>query len=919
MERGKDFFLKYALIMMLLMGGTMHFFSPCVWAKVYTIHVASFQVAQQAQEDVGRLKALGYDAFMQEVQIPGRGKWFRVYAGRYDTHQKASVAGARMKNKKEIKTVFIYKVSDIHSTAAAKTDKSAAATASVREKIQVVGNTHTKRYHLPGMPYYDKVKKNHRVVFQSEKEAVDHGYYKAGTGMDVKEKEQMTVSGDAARKVELNPPGAGVKRSENRLAGRDQASRKEEFQSLIIGKAKITKLPAQMDDVVQEKGASVPAPNEPEVPEPPSESDLYNRALEQQKAGQYAQALITFKAFIDRQDTSKEWGQRALRRMADCHFELGKAGDRQELLIASEFYKNTLASFPDPRKENAWTYYRLAQTYEALKYYPEAIKQYKNMIIKYPDAIYVPEAWFKIGEVYYVDGKYIEAAESLIQYLMKHRGKAKAKISYYMIAHSYYKAKQSTNAEIWFRDAQKKWPSLMDVPREIVADLAFHKMSLRRYDEAIAPLSFYVNLYPTDEKIKEVLWALAEAYRLNGQVAAALAVYHKMIEKYPGAAEEGACRLKMAALGVDSPGAKVFRGVSGMDNYKFPMDTYDDLIMKNAVGDIAEQAMLQKADALVKKGQRRKAADVYLEFLSLFPESPRIPDASRGLKSAAADLIDEYFAKKDHLAVAYVYFRSFGALPLQSDEYPQVQKIASSLKALNLMEDYSNLLKRYLKVAKDEKLIQQASMDLSEGFILQGQYDEAEKTLTALMNKPSVRKTPLWTAIRKNLAEIAYRKEQYAQAVANYSAVVGSGHSIQNPGVVYSHYAKSLKEEKENTQALQTYLTAVDYLSAEKNEKGNMGIAYKEIGDLYVHSNKLGVGLSMYAKALDYATQDEMKLWSQFLVGKTYLALDQPDQAQNIFAQMKAAAGPESFWGKVVDFYAVDVLWWNKYGYLIRK
>lgn len=49
----------------------------------------------------------------------------------------------------------------------------------------VVGNKDTKRYHLPGMPYYNKIQKYHRVYFDSEQKAIDSGYYKAGTGKDL--------------------------------------------------------------------------------------------------------------------------------------------------------------------------------------------------------------------------------------------------------------------------------------------------------------------------------------------------------------------------------------------------------------------------------------------------------------------------------------------------------------------------------------------------------------------------------------------------------------------------------------------------------------------------------------------------------------------------------------------------------------
>ncbi len=54
-----------------------------------------------------------------------------------------------------------------------------------KSRPAVIGNSDTKRYHLPGMPYYHKVEKYHRVYFNSEQEAIAQGYYKAGTGKDL--------------------------------------------------------------------------------------------------------------------------------------------------------------------------------------------------------------------------------------------------------------------------------------------------------------------------------------------------------------------------------------------------------------------------------------------------------------------------------------------------------------------------------------------------------------------------------------------------------------------------------------------------------------------------------------------------------------------------------------------------------------
>lgn len=47
------------------------------------------------------------------------------------------------------------------------------------EKVRVVGNRDSKLYHLPGMKYYSAVKAYHRVIFESEADAIKAGYSKA--------------------------------------------------------------------------------------------------------------------------------------------------------------------------------------------------------------------------------------------------------------------------------------------------------------------------------------------------------------------------------------------------------------------------------------------------------------------------------------------------------------------------------------------------------------------------------------------------------------------------------------------------------------------------------------------------------------------------------------------------------------------
>jgi len=47
------------------------------------------------------------------------------------------------------------------------------------QKVMVIANRDSKRFHLPGMRYYHRVEAHHRIEFSSEDEAMKAGYHKA--------------------------------------------------------------------------------------------------------------------------------------------------------------------------------------------------------------------------------------------------------------------------------------------------------------------------------------------------------------------------------------------------------------------------------------------------------------------------------------------------------------------------------------------------------------------------------------------------------------------------------------------------------------------------------------------------------------------------------------------------------------------
>ena len=65
----------------------------------FTVQVGSYSHVSEANERVSALRAAGFDAGTVEVEIPGRGVWYRVQCGRFGTREEAARFGAQLRAK----------------------------------------------------------------------------------------------------------------------------------------------------------------------------------------------------------------------------------------------------------------------------------------------------------------------------------------------------------------------------------------------------------------------------------------------------------------------------------------------------------------------------------------------------------------------------------------------------------------------------------------------------------------------------------------------------------------------------------------------------------------------------------------------------------------------------------------------------
>jgi cell division protein FtsN len=64
-----------------------------------TIQIGSYNVIEQANERLASLRAAGFDARVVAVELPKRGTWYRVHAGRFNNREEAARYGNEMKAK----------------------------------------------------------------------------------------------------------------------------------------------------------------------------------------------------------------------------------------------------------------------------------------------------------------------------------------------------------------------------------------------------------------------------------------------------------------------------------------------------------------------------------------------------------------------------------------------------------------------------------------------------------------------------------------------------------------------------------------------------------------------------------------------------------------------------------------------------
>lgn len=849
--------------------------------QYYSVQIASYRNIDGAAALVNRLKAQGCDPFRRTVEIPGKGTWQRIFVGKYTVREEALRAGEELRKRGILKHFIIAKITPEKKDPAQGRD---AQTPGLIKNAQVPAPVEETRG--------SGLNSGARDV------ALDKNAQSPASDMDVQEAAQVKDAQDTG-----NAHGPTV----------------------LLRKKISSSAPGSTEETVpvppHHTGEGTPphdgmtATGPPAAPSASPDRGLYDSALKDFTAGRYEDALQKFG-----KGGKAQRNEAALRRMADCHYFLGEKGDKGHLSKAVDRYRDILRTYPGLNEDNVQATYRLAESYRRLGLHYEALVEFKNIYANYPESGYTPESLYMMGALSYETRRFAEAIDLFKEYIQRFPEGSHVRDAYFGVGDCYSQMRQFNDADVWYDNALKKWPTLEDIPEDALRKLGAHHFQTGRYDDALRVLFAYLNLFPDGDRSREALYAIARSFEKTRQMQPALKMFSLVIERYPRSREAAESALIMANIGVDDPGIPVPAYIfAGMDGYKNPIEAYRAMEGSLFDPEMEEEVIFRKGTALIKRKRYREAFEAGRLLLATFPRGVRRDAGEKNLAAAASHLIDEHYAKKDYLSVVDLYFDLDRGNLLKGGNFDMLSQIGKSLKEMRLLDQAAGLFEEMIRVFGEDPRGRRLSLDMAEIDYARGRYGDAKKRLQTLIDKRPGVNAELTAAARNLMGNISYKEGSYPEAAGFYSAVLGSGTVPDGGTAVRKRYADVLREMGMYSAALVNYRRALKECgdSAPQCPVPVALNSYEGLGDCLYRKGNYEEAIRMYQQSLDGIPEGRRSRWTMANIERGYAKLGKGPALGESPASLQVEGGDE-FWSRVVDYYRADEDWTERYGPYIQ-
>ncbi len=274
-------------------------------------------------------------------------------------------------------------------------------------------------------------------------------------------------------------------------------------------------------------------------------------------------------------------------------------------VIISEYEKGNFNFTKNEYLEPAL--YIIGTSYFMLKKYEPCIKVYNDFLAKFPKSEYAVVAKNNIATAYFSIGKYNEAINEYKDIISKFSNEQDyVKTSIVQLSEIYKKIGDLKNAITYYNMFVDRYPTDPEVPNVLIL-IGNTYLELKDYQNAVNYYVDFVNRYPNHEMVKDAMLQVAVVYKENKQYQEMAEMLKKILEKYPD--DQKVAPAAYYWLGW-------FYKEQNMFNEAIPY--YDNLITKFPQDENVVVAQYDKAECYEKSKQYEQAINEYIKLLDYY-------------------------------------------------------------------------------------------------------------------------------------------------------------------------------------------------------------------------------------------------------------------------------------------------------------
>ncbi len=662
-----------------------------------------------------------------------------------------------------------------------------------------------------------------------------------------------------------------------------------------------------------------------------SSDSAYDSAMDLLSAGHYQVALDKFKAIAEQPGAGPLRKERALRRMADCWFYIG-GNSNQDLLRAADLYKELIKEYPGNREENTLAVYRLAKSYEGLKFYYEARKEYERLTAEFPGSSAAAEALFKTGEMAYKVRQFSDAADQLRAYIDKHPAGDYVKDAYFMVADCYSQLQRNDISSAWYQEILKRWPEWEKIPPDELYKLGSHYYRSGKYDEAIEILTLFLSMRPDTDGSQsgeaigpaigpaigtDVCFMIARSLLEKGQVKTALKFFSHMIGTYPKSMQAAQAMIYMANLGVEQPSVRIPIFMPGSEANRDPVQAYNNLLATYPFHELTEELLFHKGFALYKYGRFEESFSTFRYEASKYPQGRFKTECMTNLLQSADIIIKRAYSRQDYLSVTDIFLKIEDDY-LRAATADKLATVAESFQKVGINKEAISLYNTILKSGKAPDAAR-LKFRKAECHLSSGDLDEAEKLFAEALEDYKKDKSSS-AYCKKYLGDISLQRRAYDKAAGYYTEALAAKTEFEDGAAVQRNLALALKQAGFYSKALQHFQNAAAAYNSKPERYGaDVFIdSYEGMGDCLLKEKKFKESLPYFKKAEESMPGVAEVLWPLLGEGKVYLSMRNTEQADRVFAALREKGG-EEFWAKIADYTVKESAWAMQYGRILGR